>query len=108
MVTIPEQYNDHVNPVKFYVVHRKAPIILGADTCRKLELVRYMNITCINKSEQAKDHSNLPANDILNEPQFAELFKGLGCLSGKYSIKLDSSVKPTIHSPRKVPISLKG
>lgn len=105
MVTIPLQHNGHVNPVKFYVVHRKAPNILGAETCRKLDLVRCMNT--INKAEHANDHSNLPANDILKEPQYAELFEGLGCLPGKYSIKLDPSVTPTIHPPRKVPISLK-
>lgn len=28
-----------------------------------------------NKAEQAKDHSNSPANDILKEPQYAELFE---------------------------------
>lgn len=63
MVNILLQYNGHIKPVKFYVVHRKAPTILGADTCRKLDLVRCMNT--INKAEQVKDHSNSPVNDIL-------------------------------------------
>lgn len=103
MVSIPLQYNGHVNSVKFYVVHRKAPNILGAETCRKLDLVRCMNT--INKAEHV--HSNSPANDILREPQYAELFEGFGCLARKYSIKLDPSVTPTILPPRKVPISLK-
>lgn len=38
-----------------------------------VSLVRCMNT--INKAEQAKDHSNSPANDILKEPQYAELFE---------------------------------
>lgn len=73
---------------EIYVAHRKAPNILGAETCRKRDLVRCMNT--INKTEQAKHHSNSPANDILKEPQYAELFEGLGCLPGKYYIKLDN------------------
>lgn len=70
----------------------------------KCDLVRCINT--INKVEHAKDHSNSPANDILKEPQYAELFEGLGCLPEKYSIKLDPSVTPTIHPPLKVSISL--
>lgn len=85
MVTLPLQNNGQVYPVKFYVIHRKTPNILGAGTCRKPDLVRCMNT--INKAEQVKDHSNSPANDILKKLQYAELFEGLGYLPGKYSIR---------------------
>lgn len=43
--------------MKFYVVQREAPNILGAaDTCLKPDLVRSMNT--INKAEQAKEYNN--------------------------------------------------
>ncbi|KAK3105807.1 hypothetical protein FSP39_006128 [Pinctada imbricata] len=40
------------------------------------------------------------------DSDYSDLFQGLGCLSGKYSIKLDPNVTPVIHPPRKIPISL--
>lgn len=79
--------------MKFYVVQREAPNILGADTCLKPDLVRSLNT--INKAEQPKEYNNSEQNDVLNEPQFAELFKGLGCLPGKYSIRLEPFFTPT-------------
>ncbi|XP_062579347.1 uncharacterized protein LOC134241293 [Saccostrea cucullata] len=54
-----------------------------------------------------KDKHQSSGKDILSEPQYAELFEGLGCLPGQYSIKIDPSITPTIHPPRKIPISLK-
>lgn len=62
---------------------KKTTKYLGADTCRKLDLVRCMNT--INKAEQVKDYSNSPTNDILKKLQYAELFEGLECLPVKYS-----------------------
>jgi hypothetical protein len=54
------------------------------------------------------DETNLQKTqyEILDNPEYQEVFKGLGCLPGQYSIKLDSSVSPTIHPPRKIPIAL--
>ena len=39
--------------------------------------------------------------------QYLDLFQGLGCLPGKHIIKVDSSISPVVHPPRKVPVSLK-
>ena len=39
--------------------------------------------------------------------EFADVFKGSGCLPGEYNIKIDPSVPPVIHPPRWVPIALK-
>ena len=51
--------------------------------------------------------ADAPVGDsILEQPEYSTLFEGLGCLPGTYSIKLDSSVPPTIHPPRKVPAAL--
>ena len=39
--------------------------------------------------------------------QYLDLFQGLGCLPGEHTIKVDSSISPVVHPPRKVPVSLK-
>ena len=41
------------------------------------------------------------------DSSYKDLFEGLGCMPDTYSIKVDPSVKPVIHPPRKVPISMK-
>ena len=38
--------------------------------------------------------------------QYADSFKILGCLPEEYKIKLDPSVPPVVHAPRKVPVAL--
>ena len=39
--------------------------------------------------------------------QYSDLFQGLGCLLDDHTIKVDSSIFPVVHPPRKVPVSLK-
>ena len=39
--------------------------------------------------------------------QYLDLFQGLGCLPGEHRIKVDSSISPVVHPPRKVPVFLK-
>ena len=38
---------------------------------------------------------------------FADIFQGIGCLPGEYSISLDGNVKPVVHPPRRVPVPKK-
>ena len=52
-------------------------------------------------------HTNeLPKQKDIDS-SYMDLFEGLGCMPDTYSIKVDPSVKPVIHPPRKVPISMK-
>ena len=44
-------------------------------------------------------------SDILQE--YADVFEGIGCLDESYHIKIDPSVKPVLHPPRRVPVTLK-
>jgi len=52
-----------------------------------------------------KTEDNTEAKKILDE--YADVFKGLGCLEGHYHIKIDSSVLPVVHPARKVPFAIK-
>lgn len=38
---------------------------------------------------------------------YQDLFSGLGCLPGTYSIKVDENIQPVIHTPSKIPIALR-
>ena len=40
--------------------------------------------------------------------KYPDLFQGLGYLPGEHSIKIDPSVPPVVHPPRRVPVSLRG
>lgn len=39
--------------------------------------------------------------------EYEDVFKGLGCIAKNYKIHLKDDVKPVIHAPRKVPVSLR-
>ena len=44
-------------------------------------------------------------SDIFHE--YVNVFEGIGCLDGSYHIEVISTVKPVIHPPRRVPVTLK-
>ena len=69
--------------------------LIGIKSCQDL------NIFTINTVES--DHKNI-ANFILK--QYDDIFKGLGKADGEYTIKLSDDAKPTIHPPRKVPLTI--
>lgn len=80
----------------FYVVDRDVHNILGADACKSLGLVKRVNT--VQTSRESKS--------VIDDPKYASLLDGLGCLPGVHSIKLDESVEPVVHPPRKIPIAL--
>ena len=43
--------------------------------------------------------------EILKE--YEDVFDGIGCLEGTYQIKIDHSVTPVVHPPRKIPLTLR-
>ena len=44
--------------------------------------------------------------DVEITAEYADSFKGLGCLLGEYKIRLDPSVPPAVHAPRELPVAL--
>ena len=63
-------------------------------TCRDLELISINNICEVQENQP----------DLLAE--YDDVFTGLGLVEGEYHIELSTDAKPTIHPPRKVPLSL--
>ena len=81
-------------PFHIVDVNNTKPLI-GIKSCQNL------NIFTINTVEP--DHKNT-ANFVLK--QYDDIFKGLGKADGEYTIKLSDDTKPTIHPPRKVPLTI--
>ena len=75
--------------VQFFVTEMDSTAILGVEACQRLGLIERLCSVGVDITEE-----------------YADSFKGLGCLPGEYKIKLDPSVPPVVHAPRKVPVAL--
>ena len=81
---------------KFFIVAvEKAQPLIGLQTCRDLELISINNTVSEVKTDKM---------EILDEYQ--DVFTGLGLVDREFHIELRDDAKPTIHPPRKVPLSL--
>ena len=88
------QHKDRKVNADFFIVQvDSSKPLIGLQTCRDLELVK-MNVDTIHT----------PGHEILEE--YADVFKGIGLVEGEYHITLRSDAQPTIHPPRKVPLSV--
>ncbi|XP_062582084.1 uncharacterized protein LOC134243873 [Saccostrea cucullata] len=97
-VILPCVWKDAVLPyVKFYIIDQTVNPVLGADICSKLGLVQ--RIHNIERKNRTVPHG-IPQD-------YRDLFSGLGCLPGTYSIKVDENIQPVIYPPPKIPIALR-
>ena len=77
--------------LRFEVVKSHLVPVLGLEACVSLGVVNQVNEV-------------ITAEHILDN--FPDVFEGLGCLAGEHEIRIDESVKPVVHAPRRVPISM--
>ena len=75
--------------VQFFVTEMDTTAILGVEACQRLGLIERLCSVGVDITEEYEDS-----------------FKGFVCLPGEYKIKLDPSVPPVVHAPRKVPVVL--
>ena len=75
--------------IQFFVTEMDSRAILGVEAWQRLTLIERLCSVGVDITEE-----------------YADSFKGLGCLPGEYKIKLDPSVPPVVHAPRKVPVAL--
>ena len=81
---------------KFFIVAvEKAQPLIGLQTCRDLELISIHK--SVNEVE-TNEHDMLDA--------YQDVFTGLGLVDGEFHIELRDDARPTIHPPRKIPLSL--
>lgn len=88
-------------PLKFYILQDNIRPWIGLESCLDLEL-----ITLNNKEEQ----TGLGVDEVQEKftllDEFQDIFKGLGCVEGEYTIKLKANSHPTIQPQRNVPLRL--
>ena len=94
--------------LNFIVVDMVVKPLLGFKTSQGMGLVRLMN--CDDEHPpvitQSVEEIHGPSDDVMNDTvlsEYADVFCGLGCLPGEYSITLDETVQPVVHAPRRVP-----
>lgn len=95
--TISCVYNNEQHSIEVFVISGKYPCILGLQS-----IVLFNIISTVNEIGYT-DRPNC-SEDVLK--QFSDVFVGIGCLKGEYSIVLKDNFSPKIHAPRKVPFAL--
>ncbi len=95
---IQAKYKEFQNTLQFHVVDIEGPVIIGLPTCKEMNLIQF------NYNVNIQDESLLRRR-ILSS--YGELFTGIGCFKDEYHIKLDPSVTPVVHAPRRVPEALR-
>lgn len=85
--------------LQFKIADVQSVPILGRDACAELDVVR--RVMSIQKSSVS--------SEIIPKflEQYDDVFTGLGCLPGKYTIKLRENSIPVVHAPRKLPFSIR-
>ena len=82
-------YKNVEDNVQCFVTEMDSTAILGVEACQRLGLIERLCSVGVDITEE-----------------YADSFKGFVCLPGEYKIKLDPSVPPVVHAPRKVPVAL--
>ena len=110
--TIQCEYKGAQATANFFVTQAEGPAIIGLPTSLQLKLV---TLNCalqkearVSPAPKGVDTRSKPIKDKEDLiAQYPECFDGIGKFEGKYHITVDPSVPPVIHSPRRVPISMK-
>ena len=81
--------------------------LLSAEICQKLKLLQVLVNDKHHKDAIVHDNMSVSTtSDIFHE--YADVFEGIGFLDDPlYHIQIDPIVKPVIHPPRRVPVTLK-
>lgn len=87
-------YKDKMFMTEFQIVNINAVPILGYKICVEMEMVK--RVLSVQSNSTPKFVS-----------EYEDIFQGLGCLPGRYEIKLKSNAVPVVHAPRKLPFAIK-
>ena len=102
-VTLDCTYKGEAHKTLFEIVDLNAEPVLGAKSCSAMGLVKRIHRVDTPISRKVSN-SNVPA-DIFAE--FSDNFEGLGLVPIKHKIRIDDSVEPVVHPPRRTPIALR-
>lgn len=104
---LPVSHKGNYNPTEFQVIDQPVTPVLGLQTCLDLDIFKRVN-TVESQMVESLSHDNQKGQDEVEEilKKYEEVFNATGCLERVYQIKIDHSVTPVIHPPRKVPFTL--
>ena len=92
--------------VLYQIVKQDLTPLLCRTTCEKMNLVKILDAGINATHDETIDVSlNVRSDPILAE--LNDIFTGVRCLEGNYSIQVDDGFRPVVHPPRKVPVSLR-
>ena len=97
------KYHDTRQLLKFQVVQDKCRPLLSAETCEKLQLIKF-NSRLTNTVHKVCDEKPLTEEYLFSK--YHDVFTGLGHI-GNVKIVVDKKVTPVQHSPRLVPVALR-
>ena len=92
--------SSEVDSLTFDVVETKHATLLSLATCLKLHLITVNEHVHLMDSAQEIDVNAL-------RQEYVDVFTGLGCVPGEYSIVLNKAIPPVQNRPRKVAYVLK-
>ena len=92
------------HPVEFQNIEHPATPVIGLQTCHELNLVKRVSSVDTQGDENLSSDTrcNQGVDEILKK--YEDVFDGIGCLKVTYQIKIDPTVSPVVHPPRKIPL----
>ncbi|CAC5385605.1 unnamed protein product [Mytilus coruscus] len=72
-----------------------------------IDTVGVINLRCTYKCQDHAVKFHIVDRNNKLKQQYRDLFKGLGCLPGTHKIRINKTVAPVVHAPRKIPIAIK-
>lgn len=98
----------HKYDAYFIVVAGDVTPLLSLRLSQLLGLVRIVDSDTVNEVQATTQEQGIGCN--LQDPilkQYRDVFEGLGCLQGEYTIQLDPNANSVVHPPRKVPAPMR-
>ncbi|PIK58309.1 hypothetical protein BSL78_04815 [Apostichopus japonicus] len=88
------EHKNRYYDLSFQVVKGMKKPLPGLKACTALGLIQRIDSVESSKTPEPQDN-------------YSDVFKGLGCLPGKVTLKVKEGSRPVVHPPRKVPIALR-
>ena len=92
--------------ITFNVLQSKYTPILSLDASEGMGLLKIKDYDPLDYVCTVNDSSKL--TEINVKAEYADVFQGLGRLKDSYSIQIDDSIRPVVHSHRRVPVPMRN
>lgn len=97
-ITLKSKIKNKAEYIEFVIVNTTSKPLLGLESCKKLNLVKKVDIVQLNETK--KKATFIKKNK--------EIFEGLGECPHMVNIKVKEGAIPVINPPRRVPLMLKN